>query len=147
MKSPICVDASLVVALLIPERFSEAALALWKEWTLQDWQIVAPMLLRYEVTAAIYRKVLQEVIKPVDGRQALQHFLTLAIDWIDLPDLSLRAVDLAEKFRRPNTYDAHYLALAEHLDCPFWTGDERLYNAAHASFRGIFWLGNYHLAE
>jgi predicted nucleic acid-binding protein len=45
------------------------------------------------------------------------------------------------KFNRPNTYDAHYLALAENLNCPFWTGDERLFNAVHSDFSDVFWLG------
>ena len=45
--------------------------------------------------------------------------------------------------KRTATYDSHYLALAEHLDCRFWTADERLYNAAKDQFPRIRWLGDY----
>ena len=31
-KSPVCVDASVVVALVTAERFSRVALGLWQEW-------------------------------------------------------------------------------------------------------------------
>ena len=143
MKSQICVDASLVVAMFMPERFSRAALALWKDWTLDEVQVAAPLLLRYEVVSAFSRKVLQGVISQEDCDEALQNFLALDIELGDRPVLSLRAVELAKKFNRPNTYDAHYLALTENLGCPFWTGDERLYNAVHSGFNDIFWLGHH----
>ena len=143
MMSQVCVDASFVVAMFVPERFSQAALTLWREWTLNDWQMIAPMLLRYEVTSALYRKALSGLITVADSREALQHFLTLDIKMADPPSLSLRAVEFTEKFQRPNTYDAHYLALAESQDCPFWTGDERLANSIGASLGNLFWLGHY----
>ncbi len=142
MTSQVCVDASLVVAMFVPERFSQEALALWREWMVNDWQVVAPMLLRYEFTSAIFRKALSGLITGADSREALVHFLTLDIELTDPPSLPLRAVELAERFQRPNTYDAHYLALAESLGCPFWTGDERLVNAIGASLDNIYWLGH-----
>ncbi|MBN1145909.1 MAG: type II toxin-antitoxin system VapC family toxin [Anaerolineales bacterium] len=139
-KSRVCVDASLVMALLTPERFSQMALALWQEWALDDREIVAPLLLRYEVTSALYRKALQNSISKEDAAQALQYFLALDIEFMDPPDLPVLATELANKFQRPNTYDAHYLALAQRLDCQFWTGDERLYNATQGSFEWICWI-------
>ena len=57
----------------------------------------------------------------------------------------IRAFELATRFRRPAAYDAHYLALAEHLACPFWTADERLYNSVRDSFPLIRWLGDLRL--
>ena len=35
-KSPVCVDASVVVALVTAERFSRVALGLWQEWIAQE---------------------------------------------------------------------------------------------------------------
>lgn len=142
MRSQVCVDASLVVALFVPERLSMAALALWEKWVLEDFHTVAPQLLRYEVTSALYRKSSLGLISREDHHAALQHFLTLDIEWIDPPALPIRATELAEQFQRPNTYNAHYLALAEHLECEFWTGDERLFNATHDKLAHIHWIGS-----
>jgi len=55
----------------------------------------------------------------------------------------MRAFELAARFRRPAAYDAHYLALADYLECPLWTADQRLYNAVRADFPRIRWLGDY----
>ena len=141
MTSPVCADASLIETLLIPERFSQAALELWREWMVDGWQVVEPMLLRYEVTSAIYRKGKTGLISVPDSREVLKRFLQLDIDFLDPLELPLRATELAEQFQRPNTYDAYYLALAETMNCPFWTGDERLMNAVGAGFDRLHWLG------
>ena len=143
MRSKICVDASLIVALFVPERFSQAALVLWEEWVKDDYQLIAPLLLRYEVTSAIYRKSLRSLISVDDSGKALEQFLSLDIEYVDPPNLPLLAVDLAAQFHRPNTYDAHYLALAKHQDCAVWTGDQRLYNTVKDGFEKINWIG-YH---
>lgn len=36
------------------------------------------------------------------------------------------AFELVNQFNLPASYDAHYLALAQHLNCDFYTGDKRL---------------------
>jgi predicted nucleic acid-binding protein len=142
-RSPICIDANVVVALVTAERFSRTAFALWQELTKRDWQALAPALLRYEVTSALHRKVLRGTMDLEDARQALREALALDIHYLDPPDLSLRAFELAASFRRPAAYDAHYLALANHLNCAFWTADEHLYNVIHADFPHVRWLGGY----
>ena len=140
-RSMVCVDASLVVALLIPERFTSHVMASWRRWVIDDWQVIAPMLISYEVTSALYRKTLQGLISSADSRAALQQFLALDIQKIDTPNMPLRATQLAEELMRPNTYDMYYLALAEEMNCPFWTADERLYNTARKHFPLVHWTG------
>jgi predicted nucleic acid-binding protein len=142
MKSQACIDASLIVALLVAEEHSLSALALWEKWAQEDCSIVAPLLLRYEVTSALYRKALRGLISREDASLALNRFLKLDIEWIDPPSLPERATELAHRFSRPNTYDTFYLALAEQLNCGFWTGDERLYNAVKSGLGFIRWIGN-----
>jgi predicted nucleic acid-binding protein len=138
----VCVDASLVVALLLPERFSPATLVLWEQWGEDNISISAPSLLRYEVTSALYRKAFQGVIAWEDEGRVLDQFLKLEFDWDEPASLLKRAGELAKEFQRPNTYDACYLAMAESLGCPLWTGDERLYNAVRGGFELIRWVGN-----
>ncbi len=142
-KSKVCVDANLVIALVTVEAFSSKVLALWREWTLADVQLAAPGLLRYEVASALRRKVIQGILDLEDARQALKKAMALDIQYRDSSDLSLQAFELAARFQRPAAYDTHYLALAEHLGCSFWTADERLYNAIRAEFPLIHWLGEY----
>ena len=141
MRSRVCVDASLIIALFIPERFSSSSLALWSNWVQEDIETVAPQLLRYEVTSALYHKANTNQVSFDDAKEALNKFISLEIIYMDPMPLPLRALDLAEQNKRPNTYDSHYLALAEYLDCPFWTLDERFYNATHTKFDLINWVG------
>lgn len=136
----VCVDASLVVALLLPERYTNQATNLWEAWINQDVRIVAPSLLGYEVTSALYRKVFRGIVTLEDGKSALQQFINLEIENITLPELHYSATDLASQFQRPNTYDAHYLALASHLASALWTADERLYNTVKGKFTFIHWV-------
>lgn len=44
------------------------------------------------------------------------------------------ALMISDRFDLPATYDAHYLALAENLDCEFWTADKRLARATNNAF-------------
>ncbi|MFQ6100918.1 MAG: type II toxin-antitoxin system VapC family toxin [Anaerolineae bacterium] len=140
-RSPVCVDANVVVALVTAERFSHAALALWQELTHRDLQPVAPLLLRYEVTSTLRRKIVRGAMSSEDAGQALREALALDIHYLDPPGLSEQAFELAARFQRPAAYDAHYLALAHHLNCSFWTADERLYNSIRADCPRIRWLG------
>ena len=142
-KSKVCVDANLVIALVTVEAFSSKVLALWREWTLADVQLAAPGLLRCEVVSALHRKVIQGILDLEDARQALKKAMALDIQYRDSSDLSLQAFELAARCQRPAAYDAHYLALAEHLGCSFWTADERLYNTIRAEFPLVHWLGEY----
>lgn len=139
--SPVCVDASIVVALVTPESQSEQALALWAVWMSRDVEVIAPHLLRYEVASALWRKAARGLMQIEDARQALSVALSLDITFLDPPELPLRAFDLADRLNRPTTYDMCYLALTEIVGGEFWTADERLFNAVRETFPAIRWLG------
>jgi len=140
-RSPVCVDTSIVVALVTPEAQSEQALSLWAEWMEGEVKVVAPTLLRCEVASALRRKVVRALMSLEDARRALEAALSLDIEYLDPPQLPLCAFDLAARLNRPAAYDAHYLALAQMLEAEFWTADERLYNAVQDEFPRIHWLG------
>ncbi len=142
-RSLVCVDASIVVALMTVESWSKRALALWTEWTRGGVQIIAPVLLRYETTSVLRHKVVRGVISLQDARRALEEAQSLDIELLDPPGLPLRAFELAARFNRPTAYDAYYLALADMVGSEFWTADERLYNAVRGGFPDIRWLGDY----
>jgi len=142
-KSLVCVDASIVVKIVSPEELRPLAVRLWQSWLDQDREIVAPHLFDYEVTSALLRKATRGILSLDEARGALRAALGMKVALLAPPGLSEQALELAVRFNRPAAYDAHYLALAEHLRCPFWTADERLYNATRADFPYIRWLGNY----
>jgi predicted nucleic acid-binding protein len=146
-RSPVCVDANIVVTIVAPEVQRPLALSLWRSWLKQDREIVAPRLLAYEVTSALWRKVRRDVLTLEEARHAVQAALRMGVTILDPPGLSEQAFELAARFQRPAAYDAHYLALADHLECPFWTADERLYNAIRTDFPHIHWLGEHRSEE
>lgn len=54
-----------------------------------------------------------------------------------------RAFEIAVQFNRPTAYDSQYLAVAERLECEFWTADERLFNAVNQQLAWVKWIGNF----
>jgi predicted nucleic acid-binding protein len=143
LRQQVCVDANIIVALVTSEVQSGNALALWTKWMSEDFRVVAPSLLRYEVTSALRRKVARGILSADDAQRALEEALALDIEFPDPPDLSFHAFEIASRFNRPTAYDAYYLALAESLGCEFWTADKALFNAVRDGFANIRWIGDF----
>jgi predicted nucleic acid-binding protein len=129
----VCVDASLVIKLVVEEVYSHEARTLWRTWQSDDYTIAAPPLLRYEITSVCRQQARRGLRTYDESRQALQLLLALNILFLEPVDFHIRAFDLANRLNRPAAYDTHYLALAEHLDCEFWTADERLTSAVKST--------------
>lgn len=130
MNLSVCVDAGLVLKLVLREADSWKAHRLWQIWLAEGYRPVAPNLFPIEITAVLRKHVYRETISAAYGREALNHALAFNVQVLTFPDLNQHAWQLAEKLNRPTAYDTHYLALAERLHCDFWTADRRLYNAA-----------------
>jgi predicted nucleic acid-binding protein len=126
--STVCVDASVIVRLVLQPEDS-AITQLWDSWISHEYRLVAPGLLYYEVTNALFRYQKSGLIKPGTIQDALDTALALPIDLISDADLHRRARILADHYRLPATNDAHYLALSEQLNADLWTADARLYKA------------------
>jgi predicted nucleic acid-binding protein len=98
-------------------------------WDATREEVVAPMLLRYELVNAVHRHGRALGLSAAETQEmlatAFARPITLYTVFVD----HQRALELAAQLNRPATYDAHYLALAERLGVEFWTADERLYNA------------------
>ena len=126
MNSPLCVDASVVVRLLIDTPESERVYVLWEAWQSADRTLVAPTLLYYEVANALYRYEKAGELTEVEVQQALDTVLALPVQLIGDNALHVEAVLFARRAGLPATYDAHYLALAERLGAEFWKADRKL---------------------
>ena len=126
---PVCVDANLVLKLVLVEEGSDQAEAIWEKWAGEGVRVIAPPLLWYELTSALRVQVYRNRMTVEESRAALRTSLALNISPVTPTDLHLNAWELATRLGRPNAYDSHYLALAETHGCEFWTADMRLYNA------------------
>jgi predicted nucleic acid-binding protein len=138
----ICVDASLVVKLVVEEEYSPQVRTLWRNWIEAGYGLAAPPLLRYEVASVLRKQVNRGLRTTSESRRALELALAFDIQYIEPADFHQRAFDLAGRLGRPAAYDAHYLALAEHLACEFWTADEWLVKAVQGSAPWVKWVGD-----
>ena len=119
MNSPVCVDASFVIKLGIPEEGSDRAEASWREWHRQGKEITAPPLLGYEITSVLCHAIYRGRTTPEEGLQVLEHLLRLPIRFLAPERLHITACEMAIGLGQPAAYDAHYLALAQNLGCEF----------------------------
>jgi predicted nucleic acid-binding protein len=135
MNSLVCVDAGLLIKLVVEEAGSDLADKLWESWILNDVQVIAPSLSRYEVTAVLRKKVYQNQLPQAMAEAALSTVLSLeGIEYVDSTAVHHRAWEIACRLNLPTAYDAHYLALAEMRNCEFWTTDKRLCNGVNDRF-------------
>ncbi len=113
------VDASVVVAALV----DDGEVGRWAEGVLHSGPLVAPHLMPFEVANVLRRAALSGEIS--DDSAALAHADLLDLNFELLPH-HLTA-GRAWKLRSNLTmYDAAYVALAELLEAPLATLDERL---------------------
>ena len=126
--SLICVDAGLVIRLVaVPE--STAVQQLWDTWTQKGQQIIAPSLLFYEVTNALYRYQKNGLLSERAVDLALRAAQSLPVELHADGDLHANALRIARLYGLSAAYDAHYLALAQAFGAEMWTADQRLANA------------------
>jgi predicted nucleic acid-binding protein len=143
MNSLVCVDASILIKLVVEEEQSDRASALWDSWVDDGVEIVAPTLFSYEVTATLRKKVHRQLLALAEGKEAFAAALAVEMTLMAPSGLHERAWELAARFNRPTAYDSHYLALAEMLGCEFWTADQRLFNAVRDELGWVRWLREY----
>ncbi|HEY9350282.1 MAG TPA: type II toxin-antitoxin system VapC family toxin [Acidothermales bacterium] len=119
----IVVDASALVDVLTrPTDAAQLRLVLAKS------DLHAPAMLDYEVVSALRRRTLRLELSVTRAQDALTDFEDLSIRrWPLLDGLRRRVFSLRDSF---TAYDASYVALAEALECPLVTRDQRLARAA-----------------
>ncbi len=139
----ICADAGIALKLVLPERDSALARALWMEWDAQQADVIAPSLWAYETVSVIRNRAHRGLLPPDLEEAALDTLQRLPVQLIRPDGLHRRAWELARRFNRPTAYDMHYLALADMNRCPFWTADQRLFNAVRTEVTWIHWLGDF----
>lgn len=124
----ICVDANLVVRLVAGQK-NDAFRLIWQQWRVEQHQLIAPVLFRFEVTNALYRLHRHGGRDAEDMMVALRAALELPIRMYDGADLHQATFNFAARFRLGAAYDAHYLALADRVGAELWTADTKLFNS------------------
>ena len=118
----IVVDASVAVKAYLAEDGSDAATALLAAET----RLLAPELIRLEVTAALCRRVRKQELQADDARVRIDHWLgQLRNGLIALSpdqDVLADAVALSLDLRHP-VQDCLYLAVARRFEVPLVTAD------------------------
>lgn len=129
--SPVVIDASIALRWLLPDLLSEASWVLFEQTARDGKRITAPTLWVYEVVSGLTKAIYLQNLPPDKARKGLGQLFALGTQLVDANELlSERALDWTLRLRRTAAYDSYYLALAELLNCPFWTADRKLYNAA-----------------
>lgn len=145
MSQTVVIDTSLALKWITQEEDSEIAQVLLDKWISEKKVLLAPALLLYEVTNALYRKALKGIISLDDAKQGVQAILEIEMqfDYPEHAELCWKSIEIAKRFNLPAAYDAQYLALAENEDCELWTADTRLWNSVQGKFKWVRWLGEY----
>ncbi|HYB01049.1 MAG TPA: type II toxin-antitoxin system VapC family toxin [Ktedonobacteraceae bacterium] len=146
MNRVVVVDTSIVLKWVLDEPDSATALALLTKWVNDEIVIQAPALLAYEVANALFQRVRKGEMTAERAWQALEDVLfpELLLNFVEYREISKRAILLAHQYNLPATYDAQYLALAEHEKCDYWTADIRLSNAVKDKLPWVHQLNEYH---
>ena len=139
----IVLDASVAAKWLLPEADQEHAQALLAG----EAKLVAPSLIRMEVSAAIIRRLrLEQLSEPV-ARQACREWEQMLdaglIHLIADNDLFAAATEFAFRTRHA-LQDCFYLAAAASLDVRLITADEKLAERGRKVHRDIKLLGRRH---
>jgi len=139
----VVIDANLIAAIVLPLPYSERAAKRMTTWKQADTELVAPLLLEYEVVAILRKAVVAEWLTTDLAVDAMKRILALDIRCVrPTPGLHEKALLWAERLGHTKAYDAHYLALAEQESTELWTADQRLVNGAQrAGAHWVHWIG------
>ncbi len=142
MNSQVCIDASFGLKLVLAENDSDRVSDLWQHWNQNDVQIFAPPLYPIEAVSAIRGRAYRGLLTQEEGDLAFHSLFAQGVSLSAPSELHDRARNLAKRLNQPKVYDSYYLALAELLDCEFWTADERLFNTVTHKLSWVKWIGN-----
>jgi len=132
--SIICVDASIIIPLVVGSGNVKRITELWTTWHESESALIAPTLLYDEVTNALRRYLIHGELSEEETTAALETALAFDITLYNDDELHLKALNLANRFSLAAAYDAHYLALAERFAAQFWTADRRLVRVVQGDF-------------
>ena len=130
----ICLDASLVVRLISQQKGAEKIEHLFEKWVKHREVSVAPYLIEYEASNALWRKHQHGDLGSEAFLTAVSLFRELNITYLFDFDYTDRAFYLAQNFNLSTIYDACYLAVAETKRCSLYTADHAFSKKVQSAF-------------
>lgn len=144
----VCVDASLVLKLVLNEPDSGVAEALFAHWQARGTTFVVPAFCPAEVDSVLHRKTViarkGTGLTPEQAEMAFEAAQAIPLKIVTHPKLRRRAWELARELGLPVVYDSYYLAVAELNNCEFWTADEKLANTIRQKITYLHLLREFH---
>lgn len=137
------IDANLIAAVVLPLPYSDQATQRMTIWKRAGVELLAPILLEYEIVAILRKAVVAQWLTTDLAVEAIEKILALDVRCVT-PTRSLheQALRWADRLGHAKAYDAHYLALAEQESIELWTADRRLANGAQrAGAHWVHWIG------
>jgi predicted nucleic acid-binding protein len=136
----VVIDSNIFIGTLLQHPMRVQCRALLAENSANQ-HVYAPTLWLYEVTSTLTRAVRDGNIAREEAQQAIDKFLRYGVHLI-APDqrLSVAALDWTLRLNRAAAYDSFYLALAQSLNCDFWTADRKLVRAVNEPW--VRWIGD-----
>ncbi|MBN2388555.1 MAG: type II toxin-antitoxin system VapC family toxin [Anaerolineales bacterium] len=140
MNGVLILDASVAVKAVLPNPLQGHCLALIQ--TFADVQPAAPALWAHGTTSAIAKATHFGEITKDEGRWAIDKLNALGVRlFVPDPTQNLAAFEWTLRLQRASAYDSYYLALAEALECDYWTADKRLFNGLQDARLGwMHWI-------
>jgi predicted nucleic acid-binding protein len=137
------IDANLIAAVVLPLPYSDQATERIMAWKQAGLELLAPVLLEYEVAAILRKAVVAQWLTTDLAVEAIGRILALNVRSLrPTAQLHERALRWADRLGHSKAYDAHYLALAEQEGIELWTADQRLANGAQqAGAHWVHWIG------
>lgn len=97
----------------------------------------------YELANVVRQRMRREGLTLDDAMRLFNDFASFPVRLVAPPSLHADALAIADAYALGAVYDAHYIALAQHLGCDFWTDDRRLLRALAGRLPFVRWIGDY----
>jgi predicted nucleic acid-binding protein len=139
----IIVDASVATKWLFSEHHTDRALNLLATALSTKERIAAPPLLWIEMANILRQRVRQAGVTLDQALELFDRLQDMPVTRHAPSNLSRQALILADRYRLPAAYDAHYIAVAEMLGADFWTDDQRLLRDLAGRLAFVRWIGDF----
>lgn len=124
----VCLDANVVVKLVLEgEQHRESARKLIEHSIRSKTKMIAPPVFESELDSILRKRVYHGLMRSETAHLAYTILDTVQIRTMNHLHLRRRSREIAERFNQRLVYDSTYAALAELMECEFWTADEEYY--------------------